>query len=75
MLGVSKLPIAGTAVVFPFLGSRRHRGLTKLVVDSHVQFRLGNVDAFQLADGHLEMEKNHGFLLIFEKGGDSTMIS
>ncbi|KAJ3800917.1 NUC071 domain-containing protein [Lentinula aff. detonsa] len=24
--------------------------LTKLVVDSHVQFRLGNVDAFQLAD-------------------------
>jgi len=25
--------------------------LTKLVVDSHVQFRLGNIDAFQLADG------------------------
>eukprot|EP00898_Chlorokybus_atmophyticus_P000280 jgi/Chlat1/1252/Chrsp115S01693 len=25
--------------------------LTKLVVDSNVQFRLGNVDAFQLADG------------------------
>lgn len=25
--------------------------LTKLTVDSHVQFRLGNVDAFQLADG------------------------
>jgi pre-mRNA-processing factor 8 len=25
--------------------------LTKLVVDSHVQYRLGNVDAFQLADG------------------------
>jgi hypothetical protein len=25
--------------------------LTKLVVDSHVQCRLGNVDAFQLADG------------------------
>eukprot|EP00971_Amphidinium_carterae_P060622 1199929-Amphidinium_carterae.1 len=25
--------------------------LTKLVVDSHVQFRLGNVDAYQLADG------------------------
>lgn len=24
--------------------------LTKLVVDAHVQFRLGNVDAFQLAD-------------------------
>ncbi|CAM9609779.1 unnamed protein product, partial [Heterosigma akashiwo] len=24
--------------------------LTKLVVDSHVQCRLGNVDAFQLAD-------------------------
>lgn len=25
--------------------------LTKLVVDTHVQYRLGNVDAFQLADG------------------------
>merc|ERR1712151_1201603 len=25
--------------------------LTKLIIDSHVQFRLGNVDAFQLADG------------------------
>ncbi|KII68270.1 Pre-mRNA-processing-splicing factor 8 [Thelohanellus kitauei] len=25
--------------------------MTKLVVDSHVQYRLGNVDAFQLADG------------------------
>ncbi|RMX51401.1 hypothetical protein pdam_00020809 [Pocillopora damicornis] len=25
--------------------------LTKLVVDSHVQYRLGNVDSFQLADG------------------------
>ena len=25
--------------------------LTKLVVDSHVQYRLNNVDAFQLADG------------------------
>lgn len=25
--------------------------LTKLVVDCHVQYRLGNVDAFQLADG------------------------
>ncbi|CAH8476010.1 unnamed protein product [Schistosoma bovis] len=25
--------------------------LTKLIVDSHVQYRLGNVDAFQLADG------------------------
>ena len=25
--------------------------LTKLIVDAHVQFRLGNVDAFQLADG------------------------
>ncbi|KAH7854029.1 hypothetical protein Vadar_009292 [Vaccinium darrowii] len=25
--------------------------LTKLVVDAHIQFRLGNVDAFQLADG------------------------
>lgn len=25
--------------------------LTKLVVDAHVQFRLGNIDAYQLADG------------------------
>lgn len=25
--------------------------LTKLTIDSHVQYRLGNVDAFQLADG------------------------
>lgn len=25
--------------------------LTKLVIDSHVQYRLGNVDSFQLADG------------------------
>ncbi|KAJ0409334.1 hypothetical protein ATCC90586_000571 [Pythium insidiosum] len=25
--------------------------LTKLIVDAHVQYRLGNVDAFQLADG------------------------
>ncbi len=25
--------------------------MTKLVVDSHVQYRMGNVDAFQLADG------------------------
>ena len=25
--------------------------LTKIIVDSHVQYRLGNVDAFQLADG------------------------
>lgn len=25
--------------------------LTKLIVDANVQFRLGNVDAFQLADG------------------------
>jgi pre-mRNA-processing factor 8 len=24
--------------------------LTELVIDAHVQFRLGNVDAFQLAD-------------------------
>src|SRR6266576_5155780 len=27
--------------------------LTKLVVDAHVQYRLGNIDAFQLADGIL----------------------
>jgi len=25
--------------------------LTKLIVDSHVQYRLNNVDAFQLSDG------------------------
>ena len=25
--------------------------LTKLIVDAHVQFRLGNIDAYQLADG------------------------
>lgn len=25
--------------------------LTKLIVDANVQFRLGNVDSFQLADG------------------------
>jgi len=25
--------------------------LTKLILDSHVQYRLGNIDAFQLADG------------------------
>ncbi|KAL1994559.1 hypothetical protein VTN49DRAFT_2029 [Thermomyces lanuginosus] len=25
--------------------------LTKLIVDAHVQYRLGNIDAFQLADG------------------------
>ena len=32
--------------------------LTKLVVDSNVQFRLGNVDAYQLADG-LQYTFNH----------------
>eukprot|EP00978_Attheya_sp_CCMP212_P010513 scaffold25480_cov57-Attheya_sp.AAC.4 len=32
--------------------------LTKLVVDSHVQYRLGNVDAYQLADG-LQYTFNH----------------
>jgi len=31
--------------------SREILRLTKLVIDSHVQYRLGNVDAFQLADG------------------------
>jgi pre-mRNA-processing factor 8 len=25
--------------------------LTKLIIDSHVQYRLNNIDAFQLADG------------------------
>lgn len=32
--------------------------LTKIVVDCHVQYRLGNVDAFQLADG-LQYTFNH----------------
>lgn len=32
--------------------------LTKLVVDCHVQYRLGNVDAYQLADG-LQYTFNH----------------
>ena len=32
--------------------------LTKLIVDAHVQFRLGNVDAYQLADG-LQYSFNH----------------
>ena len=32
--------------------------LTKLIVDAHVQFRLGNIDAFQLADG-LQYALNH----------------
>jgi len=36
---------------FFFPISREILRLTKLVVDSHVQYRLGNVDAFQLADG------------------------
>ena len=43
-----------------FITHGRRRGLTKLVVDSHVQFRLGNVDAFQLADGHLETVSKRG---------------
>lgn len=32
--------------------------LTKLIVDSHVQYRLGNIDAYQLADG-LQYTFNH----------------
>ncbi|KAJ1939365.1 pre-mRNA-splicing factor 8, partial [Kickxella alabastrina] len=40
--------IAGSAVVH---NCREILRLTKLIVDSHVQYRLGNVDAFQLADG------------------------
>jgi pre-mRNA-processing factor 8 len=32
--------------------------LTKLVVDAHVQYRLGNIDAYQLADG-LQYSFNH----------------
>ena len=40
-----------------FFHSQEILRLTKLGVDSHVQYRLGNVDAFQLADGlqYLEM--------------------
>ncbi|KAJ2002538.1 hypothetical protein GGI06_005725, partial [Coemansia sp. S85] len=38
----------GTVVVH---NCREILRLTKLIVDSHVQYRLGNVDAFQLADG------------------------
>lgn len=33
--------------------------LTKLVVDSHVQYRLGNVDAFQLADGWIDIYEHN----------------
>ncbi|KAJ2745703.1 hypothetical protein GGI20_001978, partial [Coemansia sp. BCRC 34301] len=40
--------VAGTVVVH---NCREILRLTKLIVDSHVQYRLGNVDAFQLADG------------------------
>ncbi|KAJ2777092.1 pre-mRNA-splicing factor 8 [Coemansia javaensis] len=40
--------VAGSVVVH---NCREILRLTKLVVDSHVQYRLGNVDAFQLADG------------------------
>ena len=32
--------------------------LTKLVVDTHVQYRLGHIDAYQLADG-LQYMFNH----------------
>ena len=32
--------------------------LTKLVIDAHVQYRLGNIDAYQLADG-LQYTFNH----------------
>nr|CAD7196881.1 unnamed protein product [Timema douglasi] len=37
--------------LFPFHLCREILRLTKLIVDSHVQYRLNNVDAFQLADG------------------------
>lgn len=40
--------VAGSVVVH---NCREILRLTKLIVDSHVQYRLGNVDAFQLADG------------------------
>ncbi|KAJ2888662.1 Pre-mRNA-processing-splicing factor 8, partial [Coemansia asiatica] len=40
--------VAGSVVVH---NCREILRLTKLVVDAHVQYRLGNVDAFQLADG------------------------
>lgn len=41
--------------------------LTKLVVDANVQFRLGNVDAFQLADG-LQYTFSHVGQLTGEQG-------
>lgn len=44
---MGKLSPAGNA----FHLCREILRLTKLVVDSHVQYRLGNVDAYQLADG------------------------
>ncbi|KAJ1840618.1 pre-mRNA-splicing factor 8, partial [Coemansia sp. RSA 486] len=40
--------VAGSVIVH---NCREILRLTKLVVDAHVQYRLGNVDAFQLADG------------------------
>ncbi|KAJ2393526.1 pre-mRNA-splicing factor 8, partial [Coemansia sp. RSA 2611] len=40
--------VAGSVVVH---NCREILRLTKMIVDSHVQYRLGNVDAFQLADG------------------------
>eukprot|EP00834_Sanchytrium_tribonematis_P005171 NODE_296_length_10502_cov_0.638374.p1 type:complete len:2225 gc:universal NODE_296_length_10502_cov_0.638374:3591-10265(+) len=36
--------------------------LTKLMVDAHVQFRLGNIDAYQLADGLQYMFSHVGHL-------------
>jgi pre-mRNA-processing factor 8 len=33
--------------------------LTKLIVDAQVQYRLGNIDAFQLADGILYAGLGH----------------
>ena len=38
--------------------------LTKLVVDTHVQYRLGNIDAFQLADGLQVREGDRGNICV-----------
>ena len=44
--------------------------LTKLIVDANVQFRLGNVDGFQLADG-LQYTFSHVGQLTGERGQPS----
>ena len=51
-----KIPIFPLKFYYPRFGNAFHLcreilRLTKLIVDCHVQYRLNNVDAFQLADG------------------------